>query len=95
MFHKWQARAATAFALFLVLAGAWIAEPFVHTDDGCFVEVHCLACRHIVGTTAVGPILLVAGTPAFQDSGAVSLEPRRGIDDPAAERALSRGPPLV
>jgi hypothetical protein len=66
-----------------------------HTDDGCYVEVHCLACRHIVGTTAVGPTLLLAGTPAFQDSGAVSPVPRRGTDDPAAARALSRGPPLV
>ena len=39
---------------------AWFAgaavEPFVvHTDDGCAVEIHCLACRWAHAAAAIAP----------------------------------------
>ena len=49
----------------LVLAAvcAGVAEEsFAHTDDGCPVETHCLACRLATGTVAV----LASSVPVLQ-----------------------------
>jgi hypothetical protein len=86
---------ATIAALALVVFATAFAEAsFVHTDDGCTVEVHCLACRWTVGTTGTAPppvfapafILVSAGSPAELTA--------RGIPEPAAEPPSARGPPL-
>jgi hypothetical protein len=48
----------------LVLAAVCMGvaeESFAHTDDGCPVETHCLACRLATGTIAV----LAVATPAI------------------------------
>lgn len=61
-------RSTTAFALVALLAliglgSALAEESFVHTDDGCAVEIHCLACRLSVGGAAVfGAVPVVAPT---------------------------------
>ena len=57
----------------LVLAAvcAGVAEEsFAHTDDGCPVETHCLACRLATGTVAVlASSVPVSYTPAPGYSG--------------------------
>jgi hypothetical protein len=40
-------------AALVCLGAAILEESFVHTDDGCAVEIHCLACRLTAGTTVV------------------------------------------
>jgi hypothetical protein len=83
-----------ALAALLAFLGA-SAEGFVHTDDGCPVEIHCLACRLALGTTAVAPPaapvlaiqLVERGTP-----------PERPISRAAryvARTRSTRGPPLA
>ena len=43
-----------AAALVLAATCAAVAEEsFFHTDDGCPVETHCVACRLATGTVAV------------------------------------------
>ncbi len=44
-----------AAGLLLVLAVAFGENAFFHTDDGCRVETHCLACRstHVPVTAAI------------------------------------------
>ena len=57
---------ALAFVALLALIGLSVAlyeESFAHTDDGCAVEVHCIACRLLLGSATVlatAPILAPA-----------------------------------
>jgi hypothetical protein len=47
---------ARIFVALLALAGLTAAlyeESFAHTDDGCTVEVHCVACRLLLGGATV------------------------------------------
>ena len=46
----WIALAAVVLAALCV---GLAEESFAHTDDGCPVETHCLACRLATGTVAV------------------------------------------
>jgi hypothetical protein len=83
-----------ALLLLLSLGAAVAQESFVHTDDGCQVEVHCLACRLAIAT---------AGTVASLLGARVELA--RADRVPAAtatlchqadvRREVSRGPPLA
>jgi hypothetical protein len=91
MSHKWKSVA--ALAMVLALAGAWAEQSFVHTDDGCPVEIHCLACRLALGTAAVATADVAAPTPTLEDLGSVAPAIRHAHADPATERAASRGPP--
>jgi hypothetical protein len=94
-------RLRTPRALFLVAALALLSvgaalgeESFVHTDDGCAVEVHCLACRLAVGSTAA----LVLGVPApigLQLAGNVCVAPVLPAQDSAVAPQRSRAPPLA
>jgi hypothetical protein len=58
-------RRRNAFVLVALLAlgalgNALVQEAFVHTDDGCAVELHCLACRlSVAGTTVLSPALIL------------------------------------
>ena len=54
-----------AFLALLCVSAALLEESFVHTDDGCAVEIHCEACRLLAGTTAVigPPLVLPAVVP--------------------------------
>ena len=83
-----------AAVLVLLALGLGAEQSVVHTDDGCAVEIHCLACRSAVAGPAVvvsaldvvpGPVL-VATLPARPQSR--SLESPTRTSDP-------RGPPLT
>jgi hypothetical protein len=90
-------RARWAFAASLLLLAAFAAGfvgDFVHTDDGCQVEVHCVACQRAilsVGVAAVfppwHPSIELVGRATTGDSTSTQQ-----ADDPAA---ASRAPPLA
>ena len=71
------------------------AAAFVHTDDGCAVEIHCLACRHAVGTTAVSPPAPLPLAAELVDLGAVPQPPGAFAPRFAPRTDATRGPPLV
>jgi hypothetical protein len=84
---------AVALALLASLAGGFLDE-YVHTDDGCVFETHCLACQRHVGSIAVVapaltmPVVFEAvDRPPAPPSGAVLPTPIR--------HEAPRGPPLV
>jgi hypothetical protein len=83
---------ATAAGVLLAFSAAWVETTFVHEDDGCEVEIHCLACRWAAGTAAVldaGPALAVC-------LGALEPVPTGAPACPGGDtlrRATSRGPP--
>lgn len=81
--------------LLIVLTGVLADEAFVHTDDGCRVETHCLACRLTVGTAAVTVNPDLALGPALKDAGRVGLVGNCARDPQLGRRELSRGPPLT
>jgi hypothetical protein len=71
-----------------------VETTFFHTDDGCAVETHCLACRFTCGATfapaplpAVGVQLLRVGVVPAHTERATTLETT--ADAPA------RAPPLA
>jgi len=46
-----------AAALMLVATfAAGLAQDLIHTDDGCQVEVHCLACQRALTSVSVGAV---------------------------------------
>ncbi len=94
---RWRASKALLLvaAMALLSVGAVIVEEsFVHTDDGCAVETHCLACRLALGSTVVlaSAITAPVGTEL---AGFVSGEPKAVTQDGAARARQSRAPPLA
>ncbi len=79
-------------ALVASLGLAWVEEALVHTDDGCEVEVHCLACRLALGGVIVAPARPALG-PSLASAGEVAPAPLPPSSSPAPRPALSRGPP--
>lgn len=83
-------------ALALLLCAGLVAaqESFVHTDDGCAVEVHCLACRWAYSADAV---FVVAPAPlvAHDLIEAVSSAPVHRASPVALDVAAPRGPPAA
>ncbi|HUL78397.1 MAG TPA: hypothetical protein VL691_14130 [Vicinamibacteria bacterium] len=80
-----------AAALLVGMAGS-LAGEYVHTDDGCAFETHCVACQRVVGSLAV-IVPAVASPSALQPLGRVS-DPSSVALVPAAIRAeVPRGPP--
>jgi hypothetical protein len=86
--------AAVAFVALVVFGAAFAEAAFVHTGDGCTLEIHCLACRWTVGTTAV-----VA--PAFVFVAAIGATAPLPVETPtpvlatAHDAPTSRGPPAA
>lgn len=70
------------------------ADFLPHTDDGCAVESHCLACRaHISAVTD----LVVAATITFSANEVTAVdaaEDRRLADAPSLRLPPGRAPPL-
>jgi hypothetical protein len=95
MLHSVRSRWAFAASLLLMVAFAWgIAADLVHTDDGCQVETHCLACQRVlgsVGITATAP----SWNPSIEPVGRVKAGDHIAILDPVAPTAGSRAPPLA
>ena len=82
-------------ASLLLLAGFAVgfAGDLVHTDDGCQVETHCLACQRVlvsVGTAAAPPLWFVSIEPMDR----VAASDHLATHDPETATAGSRAPPL-
>jgi len=77
----------------LAFGTALAQDAYLHTDDGCAVETHCLACRWHLGTT--GTIAeatpLALSCPVAQPVRSF-LEPHPA--DGEVRVAAARGPPL-
>jgi hypothetical protein len=71
-----------------------LGDAFLHTDDGCAVETHCLTCRWAYATAVMAPpvFTLAPGAPLC---GTVASCPREPSQEPRRDELLSRGPPLV
>ena len=96
MRHRFQRGSWPAIAL-LVLAALVCAmgTDFVpHTDDGCQVETHCVACR--TAFSRATPVVLGSPTPvelALLGSVLPTLPAPLSLVEPA--RVPSRGPPTL
>lgn len=69
-------------------------DAFAHTDDGCEVEVHCLACR-TAATRTDAPAALPALQPGLVPVAPVAAEASRELADADTAAAESRGPPAL
>ncbi len=88
-----RASVVAAVILLACLAGGFLDE-YVHTDDGCAFETHCLACQRHLGSVAViapsAPVAIVfeaLGRPPAPPSGPIVSAPIR--------HEAPRGPPLA
>jgi hypothetical protein len=79
--------------LLLALLAFVSAASFVHTDDGCQVEVHCLACR-LALNTRVGTAEPAIEVWYLADAGRPAHDPEPAPAEGAAPSQPSRGPPL-
>jgi hypothetical protein len=85
-----------ALTLVTGLCALLVVEAYVHTDDGCVVETHCVACLWHRGASSVlvMPVILPDAPAAVATDAAVGSE-----SDPLADGSLriapSRGPPLA
>jgi hypothetical protein len=85
------------FAASLVLLCAFAVAftgDLVHTDDGCQVEIHCLACQRVLVSVGVAS-LAAPWCPSIAVVGrivAIDPLPTREADSPAT---ASRAPPLA
>jgi hypothetical protein len=92
--HSVRTLAWVALVALVCVSAALLEESFVHTDDGCAVEIHCEACRLVAGTTAVIspaltlPTVLSTTAPVAAEAGS---KPREA----APRDAPSRAPPLA
>jgi hypothetical protein len=83
-----------ALAAIVCVTAALLEEAFVHTDDGCAVEIHCVACRLAVGTTAV--VGAAATAPAVvRTTASVVAETASKPREATPRDAPSRAPPLA
>jgi hypothetical protein len=85
----------TTFLALLVFLGAFAEASYVHTDDGCPVELHCLACRLTLGTLAVAPPPVISPAAILIDLGAPALAPPQPLVESAPKTVAPRGPPLA
>jgi hypothetical protein len=85
----------TALLALLVFLGAFAEAAFFHTDDGCAVEIHCLACRLVLGSTAVAPQPAISVAPGLIDLGAAPQTPAPRAVESATRAVTTRGPPLA
>jgi hypothetical protein len=89
---RFRSLVSVAFLALVCVSAALLEESFVHTDDGCAVEIHCEACRLVAGTAAVirPPVLL----PAVVHTTIPVVAVVRSKPRPAARRdSPSRAPP--
>jgi len=80
--------------LFLTSFAAGLAQDLVHTDDGCQVEVHCLACQRALVSASVGSTV-PQWRPAVQPVGRVAPEKLAAVQHRAVPVSGSRAPPLA
>jgi len=83
-----------AVAALLCVSAALVQESFVHTDDGCAVEIHCIACRLVAGSTAVVSPAIVLPV-AVRTTALVTVAADSSLCEAAPREAPSRAPPLA
>jgi hypothetical protein len=83
-----------ALAVLVCVSAALAEESFVHTDDGCNVEIHCIACRLAAGSAAVVSPAIVLSV-AVQTTALVPAEADSRPCEAAPRDAPSRAPPLA
>jgi hypothetical protein len=79
--------------LLAVLVGGFLGD-FVHTDDGCAFETHCLACQRNLGSVAVVTPDLAA-LPTLQPLDSTPTSPTFAIVAAVIRAEAPRGPPQV
>ena len=88
---------AFAFVALLALIGlsaALYEESFAHTDDGCAVEVHCVACRLLLGGATVLTTVPILAPAAVTVAAPIAPEPL-ARSTVAPRLFQSRAPPLA
>jgi hypothetical protein len=78
----------------LALAVVLLAGTFVHTDDGCVVERHCLACKFTLHT-ADGTAAIATGFPSLGLSEDLRALPAERSVPGQAPVLTTRGPPAA
>jgi hypothetical protein len=68
---------------------------FVHTDDGCQVEIHCLACRLALGTRVGTALPAVEVASHFTDSDPPASYQQPPFAEAGTPPQPYRGPPLT
>jgi hypothetical protein len=93
---RWlRARWLSAAALLLIagIAGG-VVEDLIHTDDGCAVEIHCLACQRTLAS--VGVVALPATwSPSIELVGRIVAVEHSPTHEPDSPTAGARAPPLA
>jgi hypothetical protein len=85
-----------AFLAVLALCAGLLIESFAtHTDDGCVVESHCLACRLTVGGVAVAAVSIPLLDRARETTEIVSIDDEQLRSESVAVILPSRAPPAV
>ena len=84
-------RSALALSLLLAIVLAF-AGSFVHTDDGCVVEKHCIACRWALATFSL-PAASAVPVPCLQPLGVAPQPSEPSSSCGVRLEAPSRGPP--
>ena len=83
--------AVVALSLLAALAGGFLAD-FVHTDDGCAFETHCLACQR--GFQSIGVIAPdLAPPPTLERVGSAVAPPTIAVVRTPVRGEAPRGPP--
>jgi hypothetical protein len=83
----------TWLALLSVVSITAAANFLPHTDDGCGIEVHCLACSTAVGKAATAAAVVTVPAPGSAVENLSANVPRAPLV-PDVEAADPRGPPL-
>lgn len=79
----------------LASMGALAAQDaFAHTDDGCDIEIHCLACRGALHRS-VAPGVLPAPLPGLLSLGSAPLPTPVAVVEARADATGTRGPPSL
>jgi hypothetical protein len=66
-----------------------------HTDDGCRVEIHCLACRLALGMSAGRAVPAPDLAPPPVSADRLAPAPQQDTPAPLARTTPSRAPPLA
>jgi hypothetical protein len=86
-----------AAALTILVLAALVATDleasYVHHDDGCKIEIHCLACRLALGSTAVMTGVEAGPAPSPGMVGAAPLTAVITAPQTTPESRRPRGPP--
>jgi hypothetical protein len=77
--------------LLAALVGGFLGD-FVHTDDGCAFETHCLACQR--GFQSIGGIAPdLAPPPTLERVGSAAAPPTIAVVRTSIRGEAPRGPP--